>query len=152
MTELEYFWNVSPQNVAISETEVHVWRACLEPEEPKLRELSQTLSSDERTKADRFYFERDRNHFIAAHGFLRAILGRYSDMNPAHITFSYSPHGKPLLTWPLENICFNMSHSNGLALYAVTSNRHVGIDVEYVRPMPDAEELAKHFFLPVNMP
>jgi 4'-phosphopantetheinyl transferase len=41
---------------------------------------------------------------------------------------------------------FNMSHSQELALCAVATRREVGIDLEYLRPLPEAEQLAKRFF------
>jgi 4'-phosphopantetheinyl transferase len=41
---------------------------------------------------------------------------------------------------------FNMSHSHELALCAVSTRREVGIDLEYLRPMPEAVQLAKRFF------
>jgi 4'-phosphopantetheinyl transferase len=112
--------------------------------------LAQTCSADEQLRADRFYFERDRKHFIVGRGLLRAILGRYLDLEPAQVQFSYGPRGKPALAniGTGGALCFNLSHSNGLALYAVTHDRNLGIDLEYIRPMPEAEQMAKRFFSP----
>jgi 4'-phosphopantetheinyl transferase len=64
------------------------------------------------------------------------------------VQFAYGPKGKPSLAGPSINprLQFNMSHSHELALCAVSLVREVGIDVEYMRPMPEAESLAKRFF------
>jgi 4'-phosphopantetheinyl transferase len=39
-----------------------------------------------------------------------------------------------------------VSHSETLALYAFTRGREIGIDVEYVRPVAEAEQIAQHYF------
>lgn len=144
----ENLWRSSPTNLVLSENDVHVWRADLNLPAWRLKPVAQTLSSDEQQRAERFYFEQDRKHFIAGRGLLRTILGRYLDLEPSKLQFSYSSRGKPALvnTNSTETLYFNLSHSNGLALYAVTRSRSIGIDLEHVRPMPDAEKLAKRFF------
>lgn len=146
----ENLWRSSPTNLVVSENDVHVWRADLNIPAWRLNLLAQTLSSDEQQRAERFYFEQDRMHYIAGRGLLRTILGRYLDLEPSKLEFCYSSRGKPALvnTNSGETLYFNLSHSNGLALYAVTRSRSIGIDLEHVRPMPDAEKLAQRFFSP----
>lgn len=41
---------------------------------------------------------------------------------------------------------FNVSHSNGLALYAVARGREIGIDLEFVREDIAGLEIAERFF------
>jgi 4'-phosphopantetheinyl transferase len=142
-------WQVPPAQLSLSETDIHIWRACLELDELQIQNLRKILSSDEQSRADRFYFERDRTRFIAGHGFLRIILSRYSGIPPERLVFSYGDYGKPTLYGGTEGtLCFNMSHSNGLCLYAVGLNRAVGIDIEFIRAISDAEQIAKSFFSP----
>jgi len=144
----EHLWRSPPTNLVLSADDVHVWRADLSLPAFRLQQLAHTLCSDEQERAERFYFEKDRKHFIAGRGLLRTILGRYLDLEPSQLKFSYSSRGKPALvnTNAKEPLCFNLSHSNELALYAVTRSRLIGIDLEHIRPMPDAEKLAKRFF------
>jgi 4'-phosphopantetheinyl transferase len=113
-----------------------------------LQNLKCTLPSDELSRADRFYFQKDREHFIVARGLLRAILSLYLDTAPDQVRFSYGPRGKPALaiTASQDRLCFNLSHAGGLALYAVANGREVGIDLECVRPISEAEQIAKRFF------
>ena len=47
-----------------------------------------------------------------------------------------------------EGLCFNLSHSHGIALYAITCGREIGIDIEYFRPDVEVEKLAERFFSP----
>ncbi len=143
-------WTLPPDDLVLSGNEVHVWRASLEQPETLIQQLAQILSEDERVRADRFYFERDRNRFIVGRGLLRTILGRYLNREPQQLQFCYSPRGKPALvdTGTGSQLQFNLSHSHELALYAVTCDRQIGIDLEHMRPTSDLEKLTQRFFSP----
>jgi len=113
--------------------------------------LAQFLSPDEQLRASRFHFQRDRDRFIAARGILRVILGRYVAAPPDQLTISYGPRGKPFLAGREGgSLRFNLSHSHGLALYALVLDRNVGIDVEALRTLRDAEQIAERFFSPLE--
>lgn len=108
------------------------------------------LSAEERDRAKRFHFESDRRKCIVRSGVRRAILSRYLSVPPAQIHFNATPYGKPSLAAPHDGsrLQFNSSDSGECALYAVALRREIGVDVEAVRPMPDAVSLAKRFFSP----
>ena len=134
--------------IELGSNEVHVWRALLDELPPQIDSFLHTLATDEQSRADRFYFQRDRERFITAHGVLRAILGLYLNRAPKCLSFCYSSHGKPALAWESggDAIRFNMSHSHGVALYAVTRGREVGIDLEFIRRDLEVEQIAERFF------
>ena len=113
-----------------------------------MRSLRHTLTTDECQRAERYVFEKDRTHFAVARGLLRVLLGRYLRQEPQHLRFTYGPHGKPALATDTGRapLCFNVSHSHGLALYAVTRGREVGVDVERIRPEIAQEKIAERFF------
>ncbi|MBW4680495.1 MAG: 4'-phosphopantetheinyl transferase superfamily protein [Microcoleus vaginatus WJT46-NPBG5] len=144
MFQNSILWEQPPADLRLSLNEVHIWRGELDLPAPQIDDLGETLSADECDRAKRFYFERDRQRFIAGRGMLRNILSRYLAIAPSQMEFCYGKRGKPALR--NESICFNLSHSQGLALYAITLDRIVGIDLEQVRSMPDAEAIAKSFF------
>ena len=143
-------WNLPPAELNLSSNAVHVWRTSLEQPALQVQQLAQTLSEDEQLRAKRFYFERDRKHFIVGRGMLRTILGHYANIEPNQLQFSYGSRGKPaLVSTDIDSMLqFNLSHSNGLALYAVTRDRQIGIDLEHIRPISDIEQLTKRFFSP----
>jgi 4'-phosphopantetheinyl transferase len=93
-----------------------------------------TLSADERSRAARFRFERDRRRFIVARGALRGLLGRLLGTAPSELQFVYNSFGKPALSPESGGLKFNLSHSADLALVAIATDREVGVDVEHLRP------------------
>ncbi len=141
-------WPLPPAGSPAWDAEVHIWLAALEQPEHIVQRLAGLLAGDELLRAQRFYFERDRRRFIVARGALRSILSRYLDIAPAQVQFSYGPRGKPALAAACDDgrLRFNVSHSQELALCAVTRDREVGVDIEFMRPLDDAESIATHFF------
>jgi 4'-phosphopantetheinyl transferase len=128
--------------------DVHVWRASLDQTPSRIESFLQNLAADERARAGRFHFERDRDHFIVARGVLREILGCYLNREPQRLSFCYNPYGKPALAGETDTgaIRFNVSHSHGLALFAVARGPEVGIDVERVRRNLAVADIAERFF------
>jgi 4'-phosphopantetheinyl transferase len=141
-------WLDAPERPSLNRGEVHVWRGDLNLKGALLRQLNEVLSAHERLRADRFHFQKDRDHFVAARGGLREILARYTGVAPRSLCFSYGPHGKPSLSGETGGgrLCFNVSHSNGVALYTVTAGHPVGVDIECVREEFAGLELAERFF------
>lgn len=141
-------WLSPPDNLTLADQEVHLWLANLDACDNRLRELGQLLSADELDRADKFYFERHRRRFTIARGTLRVILARYLTTEPQQVRFEYGLRGKPSLATDLQSqgLQFNVSHSQDLALYGFTRDRRIGVDLEYLRPLPDAEQIAKRFF------
>ncbi|HEY7479018.1 MAG TPA: 4'-phosphopantetheinyl transferase superfamily protein [Gemmatimonadales bacterium] len=111
---------------------MHVWRLDLSPTRLDLGAAGATLSPEERARADRFRFDRDRERFVAARGTLRRVLGRYAGAAADELRFVYSADGKPSLAGRWSWLRFNLAHSGDLALIAVARGREVGVDVERV--------------------
>jgi 4'-phosphopantetheinyl transferase len=114
-------------------------------EETRCRPL---LSADEGERASRFHFERDRRRFTASRALLRIVLGAYLHSAPESLRFRYSDQGKPALDGEhlKGGLMFNVSHSGGVALFAITRGREIGVDVERVRRSSDLEAIARRFF------
>ena len=126
---------------------IHLWTVRLVASENCFERLQCALSRDEQDRAHAFHFERHRRAFVIGRGLLREILGWYLGQNPGSIEFRYSYHGKPAL-WSVETseLQFNVAHSEDLAVYAIARGVQLGVDVEYVRDLPDAELIARQFF------
>jgi 4'-phosphopantetheinyl transferase len=115
-----------------------------------VRASAALLSEDERRRAERLAFDRDRNRFIEARASLRRLLGARLHVRPESVEFAYGPHGKPELARPLSipPLHFNHSRYQDLALFALSSEHVVGIDLEGVRPIRDADDIVSAFFSP----
>ncbi|HEV3468492.1 MAG TPA: 4'-phosphopantetheinyl transferase superfamily protein [Pyrinomonadaceae bacterium] len=149
-TDADDSWLLPPADVSPRPGEVHVWRAFLDQKLPHLPRLFGLLSADERERAGRFRSETDRQRFVVRRAALRIILGRCQGFEPRRLRFEYGPHGKPSLAEEFggDALGFSVSHSRGAAVYAVARGRRVGVDVERVRPLPDAGQVARRFFSP----
>jgi len=133
----------------LSKPEVQVSMGKLDLEPERIAELSVLLSEDERERAGRFYFERDRRRFTVARGLLRVELGRRMQAPPARLNFVYNAFGKPALKD--SSLQFNISHSAELVLIAIADASEVGVDVEFVRPQPEMHRIAERVFSPSEL-
>jgi 4'-phosphopantetheinyl transferase len=142
-------WESSPVIPALSRDEVHMWRIAPPPVE-SLRQLAALLSGEERERAARFHFERDREQFCVAHGALRLLLGAYVGCPPRHLNFRAGPHGKPELAGAAgsSDVSFNLAHSHELVLVAVARGLRVGVDLEYMHTDFEFDDIARRFFSP----
>ena len=120
----------------------------LDAELAAVSELAQCLSDGERLRAGRFVFERDRRRFIVGRARLRLCLASRLGVQPDAVEFDYGPRGKPRLSriFADTDLRFNISHSEDVAVYAFSNGREIGVDVEAVREMRDADEIAARFF------
>lgn len=140
----------APDVLLLPDRVIHVWSFGLDLAPLDARRAESRLSPDERTRAAAFHFARDRSHFIAARGRVRELLAKYLGCAPAALRFALGSHGKPRLAGDLEanDLRFNVSHSHGRALLAVTRGAEVGVDLEQIRSDLDADGIvAGHFSL-----
>lgn len=141
-------WSQPPATWALDETAVHVWLVAAEQLAPYSGRLATLLAASERHRAERFHFARDRQRYIVAHGLLRVLLGSYLGYPPDRLEFVAGPHGKPALAGAAGEspLRFNLAHAHGRVLYAITARREIGVDIEELRELPDAEQIAERFF------
>lgn len=91
------------------------------------------LNEEERQRARRFVFDRDRDMYVFSHGLLRLVLARYLGAEPRELTFASAPGGRPELVSPSSApIRFNLSHTDGLTGCIVTQEADCGLDVERI--------------------
>lgn len=132
----------------IKPDEIHIWSTDLTLSDAQVDENFALLSPDEGNRANRFRFPIHRQRFIAARSMLRKIISLYTAVNPQEIIFGYDANKKPFLQFPdMTSLQFNLSHSDNLAVYALTLDHAIGIDVEKI--MPDYnQDVAERFLSP----
>jgi len=117
----------------------------LDPADKVVAHLESVLDDPERARAARFHFERHRRRFIVGRAVLRHLLAGALGSEPSMVRFSYGEHGKPALAGA-RALPFNLSNSSELAMIALGGDTPLGVDVERLRAMDDAEAIARRFF------
>lgn len=127
---------------------IHVWRTRLDQPDALLPGYLQCLSEDEGARAMSFVYQQHRRDYAVVRAFLRTVLGRYLEMEPAQVAFASNTYGKPCVATGSKPRpwFFNLTHSHHLALLAVTREAEIGIDVEHLRHVDDG--IPERYFSP----
>ncbi|MCW5298825.1 phosphopantetheinyl transferase [Herbaspirillum lusitanum] len=121
---------------SISDDDLHLYRQSL-------------LSPEERERASRFYFERDRKKFVITRALVRSVLSRYAALAPAAWEFVAGSHGRPQVVQDVaQHLCFNLSHTAGLVVMAVSAAQDMGVDTENIAIRTAPLDVANSFFSP----
>jgi 4'-phosphopantetheinyl transferase len=131
-----------------ADDEIDVVSARLDVTLDAVRASAALLSKEERQRAARFAFDRDRNRFVVARGRLRELLAARLGVPPGSVELVYGARGKPALSprFADAELYFNVSHSGDVAAYAFSHRREIGVDVERVRVIRDTDDIAARFF------
>ncbi len=128
------------RSVSLEPGTIHIWIEQLDIHLQK-KDLSLVLSSDELTRSTSYRFERDRSRFITSRALLRNILSEYTGIPAEKLQFQYNAHGKPALSRCAKRIPiqFNVSHSEGIAVFALSYSEEIGIDIELYRELEESK-------------
>ncbi len=142
----ESLWKTVSTAPELTSGSVHVWKMMLS--DCEMAPSREILSEDEIKRADQFHFQVDRERFIHTRSTLRRLLAYYCGVEAGAVQFAYNSHGKPSLCNPdhTEEICFNVTHSQDMAMFAVSREYKIGIDVEYTKDTVEYLKLAQRFF------
>jgi len=132
--------------------QVHLW---VQSEPPALSAAEQQrivawLNEEERQRWQRFKFAGDRQRFLQARALVRSVLAGYLQQQPAILQFMLNQYGKPQLQQQPLPLHFNLSHTHGLLVLAVSADTEVGVDVEAVNREVEPLALAERFFAPAE--
>jgi len=132
---------------ALERDEIDVWIVDLAARDAGDITSARILAPAERERASRFKYEVDRSCFIQRRAALRMILSEYLGVAPQSIAFTENEFGKPSVVTPqaAAGLSFNASHSGTLAVIAVARSGRIGVDVERLRPLVEAESIAARF-------
>jgi 4'-phosphopantetheinyl transferase len=130
---------------ALTSGVVHLWQRRLDASTEEVSAYYPLLSTEEQQRALRFRVERPRKEFVLTRATLRILLAQYLGSTPQEVRFRYAVRGKPTLEGE-RGLCFNVSHTNGLALLAFVKQRAIGVDVERLGRETEVERLAERFF------
>jgi 4'-phosphopantetheinyl transferase len=113
------------------------------------------LDDAEKTRHARFKFERDARLFLISHALVRTALSDFADSEiaPAAWVFESGAYGRPEII-PSDGVPrmrFNLTHTQGLAVCAVTSSADIGVDAEAENRNLDMAALAPRIMSPTEL-
>jgi 4'-phosphopantetheinyl transferase len=129
MQEIEAGGDLAAQGI-----DLRLWRVDLD-----IASFDDVPHEAERQRAARFVRPDDGRRYLASHAALRSVLG-------SRDVWIAGAHGKPALASPPPH--FNLSRRDGVALIGISATHDIGVDVEPLRAMADANELAQLHFTP----
>lgn len=140
-------WQIMPAGLQAAEGQIDVWLTSTWLAAEQVSAYGASLSGSERARAEKIALASKRREFVVARGLLRQMLSRVAGLAAAErgLEFQQDGRGKPALAGG-GPIAFNLSHSHGLALVALTIGGSVGVDLEKIRPEADWQALARRFF------
>lgn len=111
------------------------------------------LTAADRARYERYRFPKDRDMFLAGRVMARALVGRALGVGPNAWEWREGPRGRPELADPdaARRVSFNIAHSAGLVVCAISGDGTVGVDVEHrLRPPVDAG-MVRRFCAPAEV-
>ena len=103
------------------------------------------LDEDEGERAARFRSAEARDRFVSGRALLKTVLGVRLGRPARAVRLRIEPSGRPVLVDPEARVHFSVSHSGDRVVLAF-ADREVGVDIERLRALPDALDLARRFF------
>ena len=138
----------SKLSLKIRKNEIHLWQVnpdkITQPE--LLNKYKNLLSDDETKKQQRYKFSHDRHDALITRAFVRDLLSYYADIAPSDWRFDKGEKDKPEIVNPSLPLRFNLSHTKGLIICAVTLENDIGCDVEDTTRNNDVLSIANRFF------
>lgn len=130
---------------------MQLWRMDTPVSDAALAVLTSMLDERETQRANALVNPQHRTRFITRRGLLRQILAAQLDLAADQIHFTYGPQGKPSLcpkAHPQTSLCFNLSHSNGLAILGITHGQEIGVDLEAINTRRNIQGIGERYFHP----
>jgi 4'-phosphopantetheinyl transferase len=120
--------------------------------DPALKEECRSLMSPEEVaREQRLIPPQVKHQLLVSRALVRTTLTHYAEADPRQWKFRFSPLGKPSIEdppgLPWE---FNLTHTRGLAVCAVSPHHAVGVDAEHCDHKIDYAGMAKRFFHPTE--
>jgi 4'-phosphopantetheinyl transferase len=128
---------------------VHVYAAPVAAMQPE--RVDHVLDLAEVARLASFQSEAARRRFIGGRVLLRTMLAEFVGAAPQTLHFDHDPWGKPrLASSPGDCPRFSLTHGGELALVAISATVEVGVDIERIRPVPEALGIARRIFDPAS--
>lgn len=152
MTNHQLRWSHDPLLPSLNTGQVMLWRIPLVGwSDQDLAWMQKQLGRVESTRMSKLSSASAIQRFTICRSVMRGILSHYLQCDAGALTLAYNRYGKPGLSADIlrqHPLYFNLSHSGNFALFALTKDAEVGVDIEYDGKSRDVLRLAQRFFHP----
>ncbi len=124
-------WNNADQCRYKLNNTADIWSIKINSHVPFIDDLWPLLNTEEHSRANRYYHEKDKHRFIISRGYLKILLGKYLDQAPEKVMFEIGENKKPFIKNNTSGLYYNVSHSGNCILIAIALSE-IGVDVEHV--------------------
>ncbi len=128
----------------LSPARVDLWLLPTKVSTEQMSYLQSLLPLEETERFSRFRMAAKRDEAIISRGLLRHVLSFVLGQSTREIVFTLGAKGKPGIDH--SRVRFNVSHTAGRVLLAVTLDHEIGVDIEQIRTRTSYEDLARRFF------
>lgn len=135
-----------PMQLRLPPDEIHLWLTFggESTDASRLAEYRRVMSADELEREQRFRFAHDQRRHVVTRAFVRTVLSRYAERTPDYWRFAADAYGRPHLLngeGSMREVSFNLSHTAGLIVCALSSGGDIGADAENFQERPIALEI-----------
>ena len=130
--------------------EIHIWQVALSDVDPAAltQQALAWLKAKDVVRYERLVQQRHRLEFLLGKWLTRICLSEYTGLAMGDWQFIDNAYGKPQ---PREGLgvqapYFNLSHSNGRAVLAVSRTPELGVDIEFTGRKRRAAKIAHRYF------
>lgn len=146
--KINNIWRNFNWNYKLSKKEIHIFLCDLDRLKIKYDFFYFLISKEEKEKAEKFHFERDKICYVISHGILRTLLSQYLNMHTNEIFYEINDFGKPFLkNGSNEVVFFNLSHSKDFCLIGINSLNDIGVDIEFIKEDFEFENIVEKYFV-----
>lgn len=139
--------------ITIQSGDIHLWitRPEQHQEGALLERYKSLLTPEELARQQRYRFAKDQHSALITRAFVRDTLSHYAAVQPQDWRFDKGEKDKPEIVNPPLPLRFNLSHTQGLIICAITLEHDIGCDVEFIERNNDILGIADRYFSPLEI-
>jgi len=139
-----YFSSESKTTSKFDSGKLEVFYAKTKDLNSRYLDLKTHITNVEKSIADKFHFDKDRETYISCHALLRLIIAKKLNTKPLKIIFKNETNKKPYL--PGNPLYFNITHTREAFAFGISKHLYVGIDLEKINLRMDFYSIIETFF------
>ena len=138
----------------IAQGEVRIWYARTDDAWRDIERRARVvacLTPAEAVRHARFRHDIDRDMFLLGRAMARTLVGRALGVPPWAWAWAEGPHGRPEVSGHASHVSFNIAHSAGMVVCALSRDAAVGVDIEHRDRPPTDPRIVRRFCSPMEI-